>query len=409
MGNIQSNKNINLLRLIDSIASKYILTQNFKDLQNLHYKDYCDKLIILTSDILASRFNIEQIQFLDKRTQQGDIINSIDKDNILYINKNQLNKLDVQSSVKKKRMCIGIAKFYIKIAHLFSAIVSTINPQYSYRDNNNNIVKAQWNSKNINNINKFNLSKINLCSRRINSTIINQIKNNDGSFTDNIQLKSKICNINKNNNTTKTLNDEPGIPELKQLYFDIYNYDTGKFIAMSENSKNAYYKDLELFYKTFTGNKNMPSNIHSFNDIKLRDFHNKSRCYGNNAPLKQYINLNIKNNLYKKYAEQLRIMTIHANNNREQLLKILNQVFVYRVDPETKNKEVTLHPNLNMKLLDKLVSDTRKIVIKLYIDCENDFLKIINLFEAVVEEQIKKNTLRKIDNIKNQKTKYISQ
>ena len=31
-------------------------------------------------------------------------------------------------------MCIGIAKFYVKVGHLFAAITKTINPLYTYID-----------------------------------------------------------------------------------------------------------------------------------------------------------------------------------------------------------------------------------------------------------------------------------
>ena len=37
---------------------------------------------------------------------------------------------------------MGIAKFYIKIAHLFAAIVTTINPIYVYKDQEGNTVRA---------------------------------------------------------------------------------------------------------------------------------------------------------------------------------------------------------------------------------------------------------------------------
>ena len=44
----------------------------------------------------------------------------------------------------------------------------------------------------------------------------------------------------------KTLFDEPGIPELEKLYYDVFNYETGKFYKMSEQSKEQYNKDLEI-------------------------------------------------------------------------------------------------------------------------------------------------------------------
>ena len=68
-----------------------------------------------------------------------------------------------------------------------------------------------------------------------------------------------------------SLQDEPGIPELKQLYYDVFDYNTAKFTSMSKKSEEEYNKDLATFYKAFTGKANLPGSIKSFSDIKLRD------------------------------------------------------------------------------------------------------------------------------------------
>ena len=47
-----------------------------------------------------------------------------------------MNKFNVQNSIKKKRLCESIATFYVKISHIFAAIVTTINPSYIYKDEN---------------------------------------------------------------------------------------------------------------------------------------------------------------------------------------------------------------------------------------------------------------------------------
>ena len=41
-------------QVLDYIATYYILTMDFKSLRKLYDKDYCDKLVILTSDIKNS-------------------------------------------------------------------------------------------------------------------------------------------------------------------------------------------------------------------------------------------------------------------------------------------------------------------------------------------------------------------
>ena len=37
-------------------------------------------------------------------------------------------------------------------------------------------------------------------------------------------------------------------------------------------------KDVELFYKTFTGNSQKPDTVKKFSDIKLRDFGSSEGC-----------------------------------------------------------------------------------------------------------------------------------
>ena len=66
MGNTSSTSNTktnnekqfeNFYQVIDYIASYYILTMDFKSLSNLSNKEYCDKLVVITSDIIKNYFN----------------------------------------------------------------------------------------------------------------------------------------------------------------------------------------------------------------------------------------------------------------------------------------------------------------------------------------------------------------
>ena len=131
MGNSSSNsqssselKPKSLPQMIDYIATNYILTMNFESLKKLHDKEYCDKLVILTSDIIDKYYTSMDVVYLSQRTKKGENnnieeINELTKDKLLFYNKDNVDTKDFQNSVKKKRMCVGIAKFYIKIAHLF--------------------------------------------------------------------------------------------------------------------------------------------------------------------------------------------------------------------------------------------------------------------------------------------------
>ena len=147
MGNLTSslNKNTNIGHsfnkfddAIDYIASKYILTSDFQSLKKLSEREYCEKLVVLTSDIIDRYFNHQEITYLEQRVKNGVEVNDMTKKKVYYLNKDQLNDFDIsndhQKEIKKKRVCIGIAKFYVKIAHIFAAILMTINPVYLYKD-----------------------------------------------------------------------------------------------------------------------------------------------------------------------------------------------------------------------------------------------------------------------------------
>ena len=68
MGNTTStteNKS-NLATEIDRIASNYILSMNYEDMNKLSAKDHCDKLMILTAKILDQNLtNLDKKKWLN--------------------------------------------------------------------------------------------------------------------------------------------------------------------------------------------------------------------------------------------------------------------------------------------------------------------------------------------------------
>ena len=147
MGNIASlnktDKSNSFGQVIDYIATYYILTADFESLKKLYNKDYCDNLIVLTSDILDRYFTDLEINYLAQRVKNGVEVNEMEKDNIIFFYKSDLDKFNITNPLKKKRVCIGIAKFYIKISHVFASIVTTINPVYVYKDVEGNTIKKK--------------------------------------------------------------------------------------------------------------------------------------------------------------------------------------------------------------------------------------------------------------------------
>ena len=185
----------NFYDIIDYIATYYILTMDFKSLSKLCEKDYCDKLVVITSDIIKRYFNDTEVTYLAQRVKDGVEINDLTKEKVIYVNKDQLETLDIsndaQKNLKKKRVCIGIAKFYIKIAHIFAAIVMTINPVYSYKDPTGQTIKTGLMEKDKipKGINRQ-LYKFNICDNRIKALLKGQESKKDMVPSSDVELVS---------------------------------------------------------------------------------------------------------------------------------------------------------------------------------------------------------------------------
>merc|ERR1711998_341291 len=154
------------------------------------------------------------------------------------------NNLDIDSKginkTTKKRMCIGIAKFYIKVAHLFAAIITTVQPQYVYKEGNIEKKVSYKDSNGVPPNAKLKLEASSLCGRRIQA--LGKPFEIDDTTTQEISINPKFCDINKGINN---LSQEPGIPELELLYLDDYDYNTGKFKGMTESTQNYMMKTLK--------------------------------------------------------------------------------------------------------------------------------------------------------------------
>ena len=418
-------KNMKIENVIDYIATKYITQADFTELQNLHKAEYCDKLVILTSKVMKQFLNDIEIDYLDQRTQEGLEINKMNKENVVYLAKNHMDRLDITNSIKKKRMCIGIAKFYVKIAHLFAAIAMTINPRYIFTD-------LSGIEQNISVFDKINIPEnlrasakykpTNICSSRIETLKPIQNTENGISITGkncdmNKKIKSEIdgVNIPIGMEKDKNLSDEPGISELELLYFDKYNFNDGLYYGMSEESRADYQKDLELFYTTFTGEKSIPSKkdengkilknkkgdpiplITKFSEIPLKSFHKQELCLDPNSPWKQTYRGKPSDKLFKDYADHLATMIQKSQEREKALLSIIKQVFSFWIDPQKKEKVLTINPALTNDSLQELIVKTRKIIIDLYINCETDFQKGLKIYESIVKSKMLVTQQRRIE------------
>jgi hypothetical protein len=391
MGNTNT-KNIDKSKieiLIDNIATNYILTQNFKDMKNLSNEDYCNKLVLLTSNVLEKLLKKSDIDYLEQKTRYGDEVNIMNKDVIYDININELKKNMITNKVNKKRVCIGIAKYYIQVAQLFSAIVSTLNPEYIYIDKNGNKKKTNlYNKHSIPKDSSISVQRVNLCSDRINALSKNKLLENNK-----ILLTPHICNINLNK---RRFTDEFGIPELEKLYYDKYNFNTGNFDDMTEKMKIIYNNDLIFFYNVFTG-KDIPKvnnviSIKKFSQIPLRAYHNSESC-SEKGIYKKHFKMDLKNKLFMNYSDNIKDILNITKINQDKLINILNNLFIIKDD------DIKLNKNINNLKLQDLINETREIIKKLYSDCETKFIKGIKILDSIIEKQALDTTKEQINNL----------
>ena len=593
---------------VDMIATDLILKENFRDMVNLMNKDKCDELIILTADTLFKNFKNMDISFLKKRFKNiedtdGEGENKdipeqvVENTEVSVINKKKFIELDSRSdnSREKYNLCVGIAKYYIQIAHLYAAIATTVNPTYSYSNitgkpqedscesegdnfkipsdikvggtpspfmispnempapisptpdsitplsvspsviptptppptptptptpgtvqpmtpsptpgspspdaNPNVIVPTPQQLPELKISDKLNdlqtdlrgksslpqdmvITKTNikgLCNSRL-ASLADGMNLEDLDTEATVTINPTFCDMNKTTKLdsngmpeTKTLSDEPGIPELEGLYKDKYDYSKGEYTELSPEMQEQYNKDLKLFYTAFTGNEIMPKNITKFCEIPLREFHNTIGCSSkeaqfsktdelmgsrvykafdgsimisenggtgmaqtlntvegfteefivgfvknppgqlypqqeielyekdpssgeNNIPMVKFTNDyagayrkvytgTLKERLFKKYADHLIKMMQNAETQKKALLDNLRKIFVKNPNPSSERLFV-ISNKLTSESLSAITDNVRDVIVKMYVDCENDFLVGIKLFDALIDKQI---------------------
>jgi hypothetical protein len=364
---VEDNSN-KLETSLDFIASYYILTSDFKSLLKLYEKSYCDKLVLITTEIIEKYFSEIEI-----KNMMGRMDNDI---NLVFLNKDNINNIDVTDPDLRHILCSSIAKFYIKIAHLYASILTTVNPIYTYTDLNGEIVTASLLDKD-----KLppdvdvDIYKMNICDNRISKLVRNAVFNNNQ-----ITINPDTCLKND-------LEEEPGIKELIDLYYDDgFDTNTGTFTKMSAESEAQFKADLSRFYQIFTGETTMPSTITRFSDIKMKDCNNDVPISGNS-------------DLFYQYAAILKEMIATTEKNKEGLIGLLDEIFVYVEDSKTNEQFVRINPLLTNTKLQLVIQQTREQIINMYLTCEEMYTSCIKIYEAIVEQKILETAQNQIKNL----------
>ncbi len=411
MGNAvsQLSSKKSLDHVINYIAARYIRSQNFKDMKNLSNLEYCDKLVLLTSKIINKYLDESSINYL--ATKKGVTGEKMASDKILAINKNNLDDLDVKSNIKKRRLCIGLAKHYVQVANLFAAISSTINPTYAVKDETGETTVVGLEDRDqLSTLNRGpKIEKNNLCSNRVAVLLNHQdLKSlNEQVKSGIVKLNPDFCSFNCSTcPSIKDLGQEPGIPELEKLYYDKYDYDTGKFDGMSKEMAKLYKADVDQLYKIFTGNDSVPETVKKFNDIKLKNYYTTSGC--ENGEYRSSVKGKPSNSLFYEYIDNIKKMLSSTKKYHDQLLDILDKLFVFGVNPATDYKTVVINPALTDEILKELTQKTISIIANLYASCERRFSKGVEIYTTIAESQLLKTSKAQLQNLNKLDTKNIS-
>ena len=95
-------------------------------------------------------------------------------------------------------------------------------------------------------------------------------------------------------------------------------------------------------------------------------------------------------------------MEHNAEINQLELVKVINEIFI-----KYENK-IIINPKLNNKTLDQLIEYTREVIATLYITCEYDFKKAVQIFEAIIEQQNARTSINRQENLQQKRKGWFS-
>jgi hypothetical protein len=433
-----SESNIELRNRIDAAATKVVMDSSFTDLTKLANEKYCNRLVKKVATIFQQNKDTVDLELLRQKLydevqkeMQGERENSQDnnddtradiRDEKTLEKHNKKIKTPRIQNVEKK--CMQISKFYVLFAHLFSCIVSTINPTFKIEKEKTATSGAaqKEDAKST-----AAASSLDFCSSRIDALVNGElVENSDGDLL----VKPNVCktNVSKSGSPLHLI-DLPGMKALQRLYKDANANDGG----------DGEKEDARYLFKAFTG-KDAPDHIRRLDQVPLKAYNKDEECkeqksYNGGDPtseenqkkeerkdkerrevekerermfyfynerdrkkneeenartgvyLKGIVG-SLKERLFAEYVQHIKEMIERAEYNRSRLLEILSEMFTYTYGSDGSISGVIINPSLTYKKLQSLVVQTRRIVIKLYTDCEEDYKHGLDIFFAMVQEKI---------------------
>jgi hypothetical protein len=423
---ISTNDSIDT-KLIDRIATDYILSMNFQDMMDMTTESGCGKMVLVVEDILKKNTTEVDLASL-QNTPRGlfDLAAPPSGTSSIFVfpegDEVAKKSMDLSDPKKKLSLCRNIAKFYVQVAHLFAAIIMTVNPKYQFTKDGETKKVGIMDRKDIpeESLKTANIIlERNFCSEREN------ILTQKSSLDDNNDLKIALpyCSLDEK---IDPIGASRGIKELEDLFKDDYDTNTGIF-SMNEDSARKYKQVVKEFYDAMYNTGTAPD---TFSDIKIPKYHEERGC--SETALQKAIGLNIdeefkekksqendadkksgsdanntdpveqpkddyeppfketyrgtNSGLYKDFKNNIVSMKEATAKNTNEVFSILGQLFDLTVDP------ITINPKITSENISPLIIDTREKITKLYLECEKNFQKGLELFRNIVYQNLTEQT-----------------
>lgn len=396
---------------LDQLASSYIHEMNPNELLKLAQGDgkFCNDIIIVTAKVLSEKYNYIEL----KKIYNEKIDKDEDEDDYKVFYKINKPSTDKEKLLKQK-LCNKISKFYIRIAHIFAAIVKTLNPKYVEGDKLIDYI-GRKNPK----IDKdTKLTFAGICDQRYKYLLLEQLNDTSNEDSDELLIKrDALCPSTDSYNVLQQqgfeylrhlyeTNDEykrDAVDTMKQLYNDhaktspATNFDES---ILKEQKKNH---DLELslskidleFETNERNNHNLKFNTKTRPSIAPPKSYRDQLC---SKLSKKSTDIAIKKNteIIRVYVEHIKNMLERIHVHKLKLIKILNeQLFI-----KDKGRFI-INSKLTVNTLNKITIYVRKIIVSLYLECEKDYLESLKLLEVLLERDKLDKSKKKRESIGN--------
>jgi len=351
----------------DNITRLPLLSGSYKKFGDA---DYCQESMMLLSEASAKLLTDFEINTVYDRIQNGV---HTEKNNYLVVDMSNIKKSDIQSSDEKEKACTQIADFYIKVAHCFSAILFAINPQFIDADSIPHSIKSKYENNIVSSETKSNTvfdQRNNLLSikngededYKVVLGLCNAPPLDRGSFI-------ALAQLFKSNETFSDLTDKQRerIHELIQVY------------SMMPHINNANQQpDDHGGDKTREETKSIKTLIESMKLFKYNSMCDDSNLNPGGIAINVSASNTIFNKLLKHYGDMQNKMEIFSN----MFVNYLDKLFDVKVTNDSKI-DIIVSPELTIDSLNELIHKLRMELVEFYISSEENFHKLLLLFESL--------------------------